>query len=58
MNITDGLRPAGCFLPIFSANFVAIPLLRALKTIQAEKIFLITPQNEATLQRKQMSKVT
>ena len=32
---------------IFSTNLVAIPLLCALKNIQAKKIFLITPQNEA-----------
>ena len=51
MSITRGMT-------IFSANLVAIPLLRALKNIQADKIFLITPQNEATLQRKQISKAT
>ena len=37
---------------------VAIPLLSTLKNIQAEKIFPIDPQNEATLHRKQISKVT
>ena len=48
--------PAECSLPILSANLIAIFLLCALKNIKAEKIFLITPQNEATLQRKQISK--
>ena len=51
MSITRGMT-------IFSADSVAFPLLRGLKNIQADKIFLITPQNEATLQCKQISKVT
>ena len=51
MSITRGMT-------IFSADSVAIPLLRGLKNIQADKIFVITPQNEATLQCKQISKVT
>ena len=42
---------------VFSANLVAIPFLRTLKNIHAKKMFLITPQNEVTLQRKQISKV-
>ena len=42
---------------VFSANLVVIPFLRTLKNIQAKKMFLITPQNEVTLQRKQISKV-
>ena len=33
-------------------------LLCALKNIQVKKIFLIIPQNETTIQRKQISKVT
>ena len=47
-----------CSLLIFSTNLVAIPLLCALKDIQAKKIFLINPQNEATVQHKQIRKVT
>ena len=50
--------PTWCSLPIFSANLVVIPLLRTLKNSQAKKKFLITLQNEATLQRKQISKLT
>ena len=46
------------FLPIFSANLLTISLLFAVKNIQAKKHFLITPQNQKTLQRKQISKVT
>ena len=45
-------------LPIFSANLVAIPPLCTVKAIQAEKHFLITPQNQTTPERKSMRKVT
>ena len=41
--------PVVCFLPIFSANLVAIHLLGAVKVIQATKLFLITPQNQTRL---------
>ena len=57
MSTTGGLTNS-----VFSAHllckFCAIPLLHALENIQAKKIFLITPQNEATIQRKQIGKVT
>ena len=39
-------------LPIFSTNLVAIPPLCTVKAIQAEKHFLITPQNQTTPERK------
>ena len=45
-------------LPSFSANLVAIPILYAVKNVQAKKYFLITPQNQTTLQCKQIRKVT
>ena len=35
-----------------SANLVAIPPLQEVKNIQAKKHFLMTPQNQATPQRK------
>ena len=43
---------------MFSANLVAIPLLCAVKDIQAKQHFPITPKNQSTLKHKQISKVT
>ena len=40
------------YLPIFSANLVAIPPFYAVKHFEAKKHFLITPQNQTTFKRK------
>ena len=54
MSITERLTSR-----VFSVHLLLlIWLLYALKNIQAEKLFLFTPQNETTLQRKQIRKVT
>ena len=58
MSITQGLARR-----MLSAYLLYQPrrcpfIMRILKNIQAKKIFLITAQNKATVQRKQIWKVT
>ena len=45
-------------LPMFSADLVTIPLLYTMKNIQVKKYFQTNPQNQITLQHKQISQVT
>ena len=54
MSIAERLTRLGVLCP----SSPLIWLLYALKNIQAKKIFLITPQNETTLQRKEINKRT